>query len=214
MQFMWLYHFLLVYSLTRRNAKQVTNSEVEIKLSMMLSDGVDLTLISFARLQFISGLRISDLLAIRRNDIGENLNVYVRQSKGSQAKVISLLYDKEFWSNYKRGLYTDISVFNSMTFYRLYRRYNLVLINGPGRNSSVTHSARKLLARTSYDATNSVDMAQAALGHKSQNSTLYYLSDEQRRAELKKGISGTLTGATGNLKFRRMKGYTIMSLIK
>jgi len=192
----------------------VTNSEVEIKLSMMLSDGVNLTLVSFARLQFISGLRISDLLAIRRVDIGENLNVYVRQSKGSQAKVISLLYDREFWFNYKCGLYTDISVFNSMTFYRLYSRYNLIIFNGTGRNSSVTHSARKLLARTAYDVTNSVEMAQAALGHKSQNSTLYYLTDAQRKAEVKKGILGTITGATGNLKFRRMKGYTIMSIIR
>ena len=192
----------------------MTNSEVEIKLSMMLSDGVNLTLVSFARLQFISGLRISDLLAIRRVDIGENLNVYVRQSKGSQAKVISLLYDREFWFNYKCGLYTDISVYNSMTFYRLYSRYNLIISNGPGRNSSVTHSARKLLARTAYDVTNSVEMAQAALGHKSQNSTLYYLTDAQRKAEVKKGILGTITGATGNLKFRRMKGYTIMSIIR
>ena len=192
----------------------MTNSEVEIKLSMMLRDGVNVSLVSFARLQFISGLRISDLLAIKRTDIGENLNVYVRQSKGSQAKVISLLYDKEFWFNYKGGLYTDVSVFNSMTFYRLYSRYNLIIFNGPGRNSSVTHSARKLLARTAYDVTNSVEMAQAALGHKSQNSTLYYLSDAQKKAEVKKGIIGTLTGATGNLKFRRMKGYTIMSIIR
>ena len=181
---------------------------------MMLRDGVNVTLVSFARLQFISGLRINDLLSIKRSDIGDNLTVYVRQSKGSQAKVISLLYDKEFWTNYKCGLHTDISVFSSMTFYRLYSRYNLIISNGPGRNSSVTHSARKLLARTAYDVTNSVDMAQAALGHKSQNSTLYYLSDAQRKAELKKGILGTLSGATGNLKFRRMKGYTIMSLIK
>ena len=192
----------------------MTNSEVEIKLSMMLSDGVNITLISFARLQFISGLRISDLLAIRRSDIGENLNVYVRQSKGSQAKVISLLYDKEFWISYRRGMYTDISVFNSMTFYRLYNRYNLIIINGPGRNSSVTHSARKLLARTSYDITNSVEMAQAALGHKSQNSTMYYLTQEQKKAVLSTGIIGAVKGHAGNLKFRRMKGYTIMSLIK
>lgn len=192
----------------------MTNSEVEIKLAMMLSDGVNITLVSFARLQFISGLRISDLLAIRRNDIGDNLNVYVRQSKGSQAKVISLLYDKEFWSNYKRGLYTDISVFTSMTFYRLYSRYNLIFFNGPGRNSSVTHSARKLLARTSYDITNSVEMAQAALGHRSQNSTMYYLTQEQKKAVLTKGIVGSVSGTAGNLKFRRMKGYTIMSLIK
>ena len=192
----------------------MTNSEVEIKLSMMLSDGVNITLVSFARLQFISGLRISDLLAIRRGDIGENLNVYVQQSKGSQAKVISLLYDKEFWMNYKRGMYTDISVFRSMTFYRLYSRYNLIIFNGPGRNSSVTHSARKLLARTSYDVTNSVDMAQAALGHKSQNSTMYYLSQEQKKAVLSTGIIGAVKGHAGNLKFRRMKGYTIMSIIR
>ena len=180
----------------------------------MLSDGVNITLVSFARLQFISGLRIADLLSIRRSDISDNLTVFVRQSKGSQAKVISLLYDKEFWLNYKRGLYTDISVFNSMSFYRLYKRYSLMIYNGSGRNSSVTHSARKLLARSAYDVTNSIEVAQAALGHKSQNSTLYYLSDAQKKAELKKGISGTLTGATGNLKFRRMKGYTIMSLIR
>lgn len=192
----------------------MTNSEVEIKLSMMLRDGVNLTLISFARLQFISGLRISDLLAIRRSDIGENLNVYVRQSKGSQAKVISLLYDKEFWISYRRGMYTDISVFTSMTFYRLYSRYNITIFNGPGRNMSVTHSARKLLARTAYDVTNSIDMAQAALGHKSQNSTMYYLTQEQKKAVLRNGIIGEVKGHAGNLKFRRMKGYTIMSLIR
>ena len=192
----------------------MTNSEVEIKLSMMLRDGVNLTLISFARLQFISGLRINDLLSIKRSDIGDNLTVYVRQSKGSQAKVISLLYDKEFWTNYKRGLHTDISVFNSMTFYRLYSRYNLIIFNGPGRNSSVTHSARKLLARTAYDVTNSVDMAQAALGHKSQNSTMYYLTKEQKKAVLRNGIIGEVKGQAGNLKFRRMKGYTIMSIIR
>ena len=180
----------------------------------MLRDGVNLTLVSFARLQFISGLRISDLLAIKRSDIGENLNVYVRQSKGSQAKVISLLYDKEFWINYKRGLHTDISFFNSMTFYRLYSRYNLIISNGPDRNSSVTHSARKLLARSAFDVTNSVEMAQVALGHKSQNSTMYYLTQEQKKAIITKGIIGAVNGRSGNLKFRRMKGYTIMSLIK
>lgn len=180
----------------------------------MMRDGVNITLVSFARLQFISGLRISDLLSIKRNDIGDGLAVYVRQSKGSQAKVISLLYDREFWMNYKRGLYTDISVFNSMSFYRLYSRYNLIISNGPGRNSSVTHSARKLLARTAFEVTNSVEIAQAALGHKSQNSTMYYLTKEQKKAVLNKGIIGEVKGQTGNLKFRRMKGYTIMSLIK
>ena len=192
----------------------MTNSEVDIKLSMMLKDGVNVTLVSFARLQFISGLRIADLLAIRRADIDGNLNVYVRQSKGSQPKVISLLYDKEFWMNYKRGLFTDISVFNSMTFYRLYKRYSLVIYNGESRNSSVTHSARKLLARSAYDVTNSVEIAQAALGHKSQNSTMYYLTQEQKKVILAKGIIGQVKGTAGPLKFRRMKGYTIMSLIK
>lgn len=192
----------------------MTNSDVDIKLSMMLKDGVNVTLVSFARLQFISGLRISDLLNIKRTDIDSNLNVYVRQSKGSQAKVISLLFDKEFWVNYKRGLYTDVSVYSSMTFYRLYKRYSLIIFNGTGRNSSVTHSARKLLARTAYDVTNSVEMAQAALGHKSQNSTLYYLTQEQKKAVLSTGIIGAVKGHAGNLKFRRMKGYTIMSLIR
>ena len=180
----------------------------------MLRDGVNVTLVSFARLQFISGLRINDLLSIKRSAIGDNLTVYVHQSKGSQPKVISLLYDKEFWINYKRGLYTHISVFNSMTFYRLYSRYNLTIFNGPGRNMSVTHSARKLLARTAYDVTKSVDMAQAALGHKSKNSTMYYLTQAQKKAILTKGIVGQVKGHAGNLKFRRMKGYTIMSLIK
>ena len=192
----------------------MTNSEVDIKLSMMLKDGVNITLVSFARLQFISGLRINDLLSIKRSDIGDNLTVYVRQSKGSQAKVVSLLYDKEFWVNYKRGLYTDVSVFSSMIFYRLYNKYSLIVFNGDGRNSSVTHSARKLLARSAFDVTNSVEMAQAALGHKSQNSTMYYLTQQQKKAVLTKGIVGQVKGTAGNLKFRRMKGYTIMSLIR
>lgn len=192
----------------------MTNSEVDIKLSMMLKDGVNITLVSFARLQFISGLRINDLLAIRRSDIDDNLTLYVQQSKGSQAKVISLLFDKEYWINYKRGLYTDISVFSSMVFYRLYKRYSLVIFNGSGRNSSVTHSARKLLARSAFNTTNSIEMAQAALGHKSQNSTLYYLTQDQKKAVLNSGIIGAVKGRAGNLKFRRMKGYTIMSLIR
>ena len=101
-----------------------------------------------------------------------------------------------------------------MVFYRLYKKYSLIIYNGSGRNSSVTHSARKLLARSAYDVTNSVEMAQTALGHKSQNSTMYYLTQQQKKAVLNAGIVGQVKGTAGNLKFRRMKGYTIMSLIK
>jgi len=78
-------------------------------------------------------------------------------------------------------------------------------------NTAVTHAARNIRAQQTFEATNSVEAAQASLGHKSAKSTQSYLKPKRRGAKVLRGIedeiSGTVTGIeitrTGVIRNRR-----------
>ncbi len=190
------------------------NDYLELKLQIMKTHGLNETLVAFIRLQFQFGLRVGDLLKIKREDITSDYIIYVKQSKRSLPLILHLSSDFEFWEKYKKGLYPDISLFNKKYFYDLYKRYGLQIVNETGHNASVTHSARKLLAQKTFNETNSVEITQTVLGHKSQNSTLYYLSDTQKKTMIEKGILSNVSGTINNMRFSTRYGKTIARLLK
>lgn len=178
----------------------------------MESAGVDLTVREFINLQFISGLRISDLIKIERRNIDLNLNLHINQSKGSNPKIISLLFSPIFWRDYKIGLHTPIYVYSYSFFYHLYKRFGLVVSNAPGRSNSVTHFARKSLAQNTFNATESVDSVAAALGHRSTNSSLYYLNSDQKKLVLKQGILKAVSKSDKYFKTRNINSRNFIYL--
>lgn len=178
-------------------------SEVDKKIDLMKSHGLNTTVANFIKLHFVSGCRISDLLSIRRSNFTKDGNVLIRQSKGSKPLIVSYLFAYDFFYNYSQGLFSDISCFSRQYFYRLYSRYGLTIYSEGHINVSVTHSARILKARTIYKLTGDVKDASAALGHVSSNSTLYYLNEHPKRSNYSRGVLGKLSGPISDFTTRR-----------
>jgi len=182
------------------------------KIDLMLQHGLNLSCAAFIRLQFISGARISDLLNIKRSDVLSNGTIIIRQGKGSNTLIINISQDFEFWELYRQGYYVEISCFSYSFFYKLYKRYGLIIFNEPGHNASVTHSPRKILAQTIYDSTNDIQIAASALGHRSTKSTEYYLTREQKKSNYKNGILGKVPSELYNFKARKTKTGDFINL--
>lgn len=190
----------------------MNHNSINQKLALLRAQGLNYTVECFIRLHYQSGARIGDLLSITRNHISNNLTIIIDQGKGSNPLIISPVEDRQFWEEYRSGLHVDISCFSVSFFYKLYKRYGFSISNGAGRNNSVTHSARKLKAREVYATTGEIRDAQAALGHKRESSTLYYLNDRKPANILRGGIDGRLSGKLGVLKFRSTKRGNYINL--
>lgn len=180
--------------------------QLNIKLSLMRTHGLDMVCECFIKLQFRYGIRINDLRRIERRNILSTGVIIVPQSKGSESLLCTIVEDREFWLAYRSGMYTDIKIFTYSFFYKLYKRYGLSIYSEVGGNSSVTHSARKSLARSLYEETNDISVSQCALGHKSSNSTMYYLTQDQRKNELKRGVLSAPIGKIDRFKVEKRNG--------
>ena len=169
----------------------------------MLQEGISKYIVAGISLQFSAGLRISDLLKLTYRDISTNLLITVLQSKGSNALVVQPIYFREVWREIRQEKLSPFYFYDRYVFYRINRRYGLVLSNGPGRNDSVTHSGRKYLAREMYSASNDIHIAKEALGHKSANSTKYYVDKEYRKSVLDRGLGNNASGEVSNIVMQK-----------
>lgn len=174
-------------------------SDLQRVFDEMLQDGMSKFIVAGISLQFTAGLRISDLLKITYRDISTNLLITVEQSKGSNALVVQPIYFREVWREIRQEKLSPFYFYDRYVFYRISKRYGLIISNGKGRNDSVTHAGRKYLAREMYSASNDIHTAKEALGHKSANSTKYYVNEAYRKSVLSRGIGNDASGEVSNV---------------
>ena len=174
-------------------------SDLQRIFDVMLREGISKYIVAGISLQFSAGLRISDLLKLTYRDISSNLLITVLQSKGSNALVVQPIYFRDVWREVREEKLAPFQFYDRFVFYRISKRYGLVLSNGKGRNNSVTHAGRKYLAREMYSANNDINVAKEALGHKSANSTKYYIDKEYRKSVLSRGIGNNASGEVSNV---------------
>lgn len=191
-------------------------SEIEIKnrLDAMIADNIDKNIVAGVGLMFSAGLRISSLLMIDYNCISSNLVITIRQKKGSNTIYAQPIYYREVWRDIYKNKLTPFALYDRFFFYRLFKRYDLVLKNGTGRNDSVTHAPRKYLANELYSAENDIQVAKDALGHKSVSSTKYYIDANFRRATLNRGIGNNASGEISNIVIQKNNIIRIARLPK
>lgn len=191
-------------------------SEIEIKnrLDAMLADNVDKNIVAGVGLMFSAGLRISSLLMIDFTCISSNLVITIKQKKGSNTLYAQPIYYREVWRNIFEKRLTPFALYDRFFFYRLFKRYNLIIKNGTGRNDSVTHAPRKYLANEMYSVENDIETAKNALGHKSVSSTKYYINENYRRAVLNRGIGNNVSGEISNIVIQKNNIIRIARLPK
>ena len=191
-------------------------SEIEIKnrLDAMIADNIDKNIVAGIGLMFSAGLRISSLLMIDYTCISSNLVITIKQKKGSNTIYAQPIYYRDVWRSIYQNKLSPFSLYDRFFFYRLFKRYDLVLKNGVGRNDSVTHAPRKYLANELYSAENDIQVAKDALGHKSVSSTKYYINENYRRATLNRGIGNNASGEISNIVIQKNNIIRIARLPK
>lgn len=191
-------------------------SEIEIKnrLDAMIADNIDKNIVAGVGLMFSAGLRISSLLMIDFTCISSNLVITIKQKKGSNTIYAQPIYFREVWRSIYENKLTPFELYDRFFFYRLFKRYDLVLKNGAGRNDSVTHAPRKYLANELYSQENDLEVAKDALGHKSISSTKYYIDANFRRATLSRGIGNNASGEISNIVIQKNNIIRIARLPK
>lgn len=126
-------------------------------------------------IQLAGGLRISEVLNIKAHHIINGDTVFVKGLKGSSDKRIFVPECSEFLS---RCSSNNINPFNGISrfqVYRLWKRLGFVVLKGNGKRNAVTHSVRKLAIQELHNVTNDINSTASAIGHKSSNSTKYYV---------------------------------------
>lgn len=88
------------------------------------------------------GLRISEVLNIRKDDILEGCLIRIRSLKGGANRLVSGQCSVEYWS--KVGLYgvSDHTQRGRFYYYRLFKRLNIYSHFVGNQRNSVTHSLR------------------------------------------------------------------------
>ena len=150
-----------------------------------------------------NGLRVSEIAepaGIRKID-DWSVSVYCSKNKTYRTCMLAeaSLIEQQY------GVLNDIAAWRRSRFY-YYRIMKGLLVgietNRTG-NTAVTHAARNVRAQQTFEATGSVEAAQAALGHKSPKSTQSYLKPARRGAKVLKGIEDTASGTISSIQLTR-----------
>lgn len=180
-----------------------TDFRIDLLVKKLEDKNVSDIVIAYIALQFQAGLRISDLLNINYSNVSSNLDVVIKQGKGSESLIISPIFKRDIWRKIRENKLSLPGNYSRFWFYKFYRKIGLVYQNGTGRNDSVTHSARKIRAKQLYDLDGDIEVAKLALGHKSKKSTKYYVDEKFRKSTLDRGISNNASGEVSNIVLQK-----------
>jgi integrase len=154
------------------NETRLTNSiESYLNAEKMINN----KLAYIIKIQYMYGLRISEVLSIRMCHIDRRNNIKVFGAKGSENRIINVagIYnDLRIDNNSTRLLFDD---YNRFFVYRYYKKLGFVYEHGKGFKCSVTHAPRHILLKSLESITDNIEEKARFIGHKSTKSTEHYV---------------------------------------
>ena len=156
-------------------------STVNSKLELMIKEGIDIGVVAAVSLMYQTGCRISSILQIKPSSISINGRIILHQGKGSEPMVVVPADYRDWWQNYRNNKMQYYELQSYIYYYRLFKRYKLVSPSSFGTKDAVTATARKMVAMDTFSVNEDLNEAKIALGHKSINSTGYYVKDKQTK---------------------------------
>jgi integrase len=131
------------------------------------------------------GVRISEVLCIRRQDLKGNSRVLLRGIKRSNDRVLEnvLFYGPAI--DFLNCFDSIGTVYSRFYYYRLCVKKGIKFDNGFGKKTSVTHAGRHLYAESLSQEKVELSTISRSIGHKSETSTLSYVkqsNSEQQKS--------------------------------
>ncbi len=134
-------------------------------------------------MMLLYGLRVSEVLGVRRCDIKGNGHVLVKGSKGSGDRWCRPMESMAWWQA-QRG--NDGMVFDGYSRFWVYRQFKSLGIGAvmPGRSkASVTHLPRHVVINELNQDDTEVKDISTFIGHKNSNTTNEYIHDSNVKGE-------------------------------
>jgi site-specific recombinase XerD len=144
-------------------------------LDIIQNDKLALVLRVVLELQFLHGLRISEVLNITPLDITRQGRIRIKGLKGSFDRFVLSSYYKDFWLNSGISLLPLCTTYSRFYFYREYKKLSIGAYFGNSQNKSITHYFRHAVALDSQEQYESLTDTKMVLGHKSIKSTEKYV---------------------------------------
>lgn len=129
-------------------------------------------------LQMEHGLRISEVLNIKKTDISHRGYILIKSLKGSKNRLVSPSFFRQFWFDSPPLTFPLSRLYSRFYFYRWYKKLGLYSTYGTNSTASVTHVFRHELGLHLKNKFNELEVSKSFLGHVSSKSTEAY---EQER---------------------------------
>lgn len=132
------------------------------------------TLWAIAELQFMYGLRISEVLDIRGTDIIKPNQVLIKGKKGSQNRIVNLGESKDYYLRYADRPRLIFDCISRFYVYREYKKLGISHKFSARSKESVTHLFRHLVVKNFKNYNISTNDSKNFIGHKAKASTEVY----------------------------------------
>lgn len=128
-------------------------------------------------LMLSGGLRLSELLYPCCFFVTQLGQVVVQGRKGSADKLVSPLFQSQFWADKSGWVANPFTFVSRWAWYRFFLRNGVCMSEHGRKNKVVTHAARKLQAHQLFNGGVELAGIRDIMGHRSESSTLYYSSE-------------------------------------
>lgn len=148
--------------------------ELSNRVETFLNKNENKMLVFIVGLLYCYGLRVGEVLSIsKENLLGNNL-IYIKGSKGSDDRIVSVVYAQEIYASFAFNNYPLSTVYSRFWLYRELRKYGLYSYFGDNKHASVTHMSRHLKVLSLKQAKVKDSVIQKFIGHKSIKTLRYY----------------------------------------
>ena len=125
-------------------------------------------------LQYSGGLRISEVLSIKLEDIARDYSIRIKALKQSESRIISGECIKDYLSECKKANCQPFMNFNRFFIYRAYKKAGIFFRAQSSTKASITHAPRHLKAQSLKEANFTNNEVGTVLGHRNKKNTERY----------------------------------------
>jgi len=131
-------------------------------------------------LLYYFGLRISEVLQIKKTDISPMCHILVKGSKGSNNRIVQPVVFRSFWLSATVGDLPLCNIYSRFYFYRLFKKIGFYSKFGTNEKFSVTHFFRHQLVLSFKSAGFPDETITQFIAHRSFRSLEYYAGERKK----------------------------------
>lgn len=129
-------------------------------------------------LQYMYGLRVSEVLSIKHNDLKSNNAIIIKGKKGSSPRIIHVSFNQSYINRCRLNNVHPFPTYNRFYLHREYIKLGFTYKSKNSKKMSTTHSFRHKVIQKLRNENVDAETLQLFIGHKNQKNTNNYGRDK------------------------------------